>query len=107
MDLKTFSLVAALGVFVAVPAFAADAESNKQAPAPQGTVAPDSNAKAKTGSANGTAASEEQMKSQSPGKSEETDLSKSSKSGEGSGVTTSREAANPQAPAPNNTSRPE
>lgn len=96
----------ALALF-ATPVFAADAESNKQAPAPQGTEAPASNEKANSGASTGTSGTSEQMKTQSPGMSEDTDLSKSSKSGAGTGTSNNREATNPESPAPNNTVKPQ
>ena len=109
MSLKTLILTAALitGLSAAPSLAQQDAEINKQSPAPQGTVAPESNAKANTGASTGTSGSEEQIKTQSPGKSEDTSLSEKSKEGPGTGTSANREATNPEAPAPNNTSRPD
>lgn len=108
MTTKMFALAAAMGVsMLAVPAVAQNTESNRQAPAPQGTVAPQSNDKANTGASTGTAGSEEQMNNQTPGKAEPTDLSNKSKTGEATGTSSNREATNPEQPAPNNTVRPQ
>lgn len=101
-------LALALGVAViAAPALAQNAETNRQSPAPQGTVAPERNDKANTGASTGTTGSEEQLNNQTPGMAEETDLSKKAKTGEGTGTSTNREATNPEQPAPNNTVRPQ
>lgn len=101
-------LALALGVAViAAPALAQNTETNRQSPAPQGTVAPERNDKANTGASTGTAGSEEQINNQTPGMAEETDLSKKAKSGEGTGTSSNREATNPEQPAPNNTVRPQ
>ena len=92
---------------IAAPAFAQNTETNRQSPAPQGTVAPERNDKANTGASTGTAGSEEQMNNQSPGMSEPADLSKKAKTGEANGTTSNREATNPEQPAPNNTVKPQ
>lgn len=109
MTIHKIALFSALGLFALVaPVLAEDAEANKQSPAPQGTAAPASNAKADQGAATGTTATEEQKNNQAPGKSTETDLSKTAKDDPAnSGTSTNREASNPEVPAPNNTTRPE
>ena len=109
MTMKHIALSSAIGLLAFVaPVLAEDAETNKQSPAPQGTQAPASNAKADQGAANGTTATDEQTNNQAPGKSAETDLSKTAKDDPAnSGTSTNREASNPEVPAPNNTTRPE
>ena len=92
----------------ATPVFAVDSEANKQAPAPQGTTAPDSNAKAKVPNGAGAGVKEDTKENtdvQSPGKSEATDASKKA---EEPGVVApkSKEQANTQVPAPANTQPP-
>lgn len=107
MTIKAIALVASLSSLLLTGTVLAE-EGNKQAPAPQGTSAPDSNAKAQNPPATKpTATTEEEVKTQSPGKSEETEQSKKSKTGDGSGVSTNRAATNPEVPAPNNTSKPD
>lgn len=105
-------LALALGLsMIAAPAFAQTtgqaAETNRQSPAPQGTVAPERNDNANTGASTGTTGSEEQMNNQTPGMAEPTDLSKKAKTGSANGTTSNREATNPEQPAPNNTVKPQ
>ena len=106
MKMSSAALGAAIALtLAATPVFAVDTEANKQAPAPQGTTAPDSDAKAKV--PNGTSGgvkedTKENTDVQSPGKSDATDASKKA---EEPGVVApkSKEQTNTQVPAPANT----
>lgn len=89
----------------ATAGFAQNAETNKQAPAPQGTVAPESNRKAQQPGPppEAVAPSEEEANTQTPAKSEPTDLSRKSEQPAPVPGGNSTEERNTTAPAPNNT----
>ena len=101
----------ALAAIVATPVLAIEAENNKQAPAPQGTVAPESNAKtgATTGSSTGGGDSATTDLNTVPSESS-TGASDGSTGASGTSSTSSgpktREGSNTQVPAPANTQPP-
>lgn len=106
MKISTAATLATLGLCLAAsPVWAIDSEANKQAPAPQGTTPPESNAKAKVPGAVSDGATKEEMNTQSPGNAEPTDLTKKAES-PGVVAPKSKEQKNTEVPAPNNTQAP-
>ena len=109
MKMSSAALGAAIALtLAATPVFAIEAENNKQSPAPQGTTAPESNAKAKVPNNTSGGVKEDTKENtdvQSPGKSDATEASKKA---EEPGVVApkSKEQRNTEVPAPANTQPP-
>ena len=109
MKMSSAALYAVFALtLAATPVLAIDAESNKQSPAPQGTTAPPSNAKAKVPNATSGGVKEDTKENtdvQSPGKSDATEASKKA---EEPGVVSpkTKEQGNTEVPAPANTQPP-
>lgn len=109
MKTSSAALWAAFALTIAAtPVFAVETEGNKQSPAPQGTTAPDANAKAKVPNGTGAGVKEDTKENtdvQSPGKSDATDASKKAEAA-GTVAPKSKEQSNTEVPAPANTQPP-